>query len=64
MTVLRHAAAGLVAALAVALVVSAIVAGAVGGLYVVAGVYAGAGIALLMGARRLRPRRRFVFARR
>ena len=64
MTVLRYAAAGIVAALAVALVVSAVVAAAVGGLYIVAGIYAGAGFALFMGARRLRPRRRFVFARR
>jgi hypothetical protein len=64
MNVLRHAAAGLVGLAAVALAVSAIVAFAVGGNDWVAGVYAGVALALYRGARRLRPRRRFVFARR
>jgi hypothetical protein len=65
MRVLRHAAAGIVAAASVALAVSAVVAFAAGGLDWVAGVYLGAALALYRGARRIRPpRQRFVFARR
>lgn len=64
MRVFRLAAAGIVAVAAVALAVSAVVVLAVGGLDWIAGVYLGAALALLRGAHRLRPRRRFVFARR
>ena len=63
MKTLRHAAAGIVALAAAALAASAVLAIAIGGLIWIGFVYA-LGAALLAGlARRIRPRRRFVFAR-
>lgn len=63
MKTLRHAAAGIVALAAAALAASAVLAIAIGGLIWIGFVYA-LGAALLLGfARRIRPRRRFVFAR-
>jgi hypothetical protein len=64
MNVLRLAAAGIVAALALALGTASVVAFFAGGYFDIACVYALAGCGLYAGARRLRPRRRFVFARR
>jgi hypothetical protein len=65
MRIVRHAAAGIVAAAAAALAVSAVVAFAAGGLFWDASLYAAVALALFGGARRLRPRRqRFLFARR
>jgi hypothetical protein len=64
MHTLRHAAAGLVAAAAVALAASAVLAVALGGFVVEGTLYAGFAALLWWAARRVRPRRRFVFARR
>jgi len=64
MDALRHAAAGLVAAAAVALAASAVLAAAFGGFVVQGTLYAGVAALLWWTARRVRPRRRFVFARR
>ena len=64
MYALRHAAAGLVAAAAVALAASAVAAVALGGFVVEGTLYAGFALLLWWTARRVRPRRRFVFARR
>ena len=65
MTVLRHAAAGVVALAAAALAASAVIAFAAGGFFWIACVYAAVAVLLWRTARRVRPRRqRFVFARR
>lgn len=64
MTVIRHAAAGILAVAALALGVAACVVLAVDGADVVASVYLAAAVGFVQLARRLRPKRRFVFARR
>jgi hypothetical protein len=64
MTVIRHAAAGVAALAAIALGAAACIALAVGGLEVIACVYAAVALGFIQLARKLRPRRRFVFARR
>ena len=64
MHTLRQAAAGLVATAAVALAASAVLAVVVGGFVVEGMVYAAFAALLGLTARRVRPRRRFVFARR
>jgi hypothetical protein len=64
MNVVRHAAAGIVALAAAALAASAVIAIAVGGLFWIGCVYALVAAGLAGCARSLRPRRRFVFARR
>ena len=64
MNALRHAAAGIVAVAAVALAASAVLAVALGGLVLIGSVYAGVAALLWWMARRVRPHRRFVFARR
>jgi hypothetical protein len=65
MIVLRHAAAGIIAAAAVALGASAVVAFAVGGLFWFASLYLVGSVGLYAASRRMRPpRRRYVFARR
>ena len=61
---LRHAAAGLVAAAAVVLAASAVPAVAIGGFVLEGMLYAAFAALLWLTARRVRPRRRFVFARR
>jgi hypothetical protein len=64
MHALRHAAAGLVAAAALALAAAAVLAVVLGGFVVEGTLYAGFAAVLWWTARRVRPRRRFVFARR
>lgn len=64
MTVVRHAAAGIAALAAVVLGVAACVVLAVEGADVVASVYGAVAVGFVQLARRLRPKRRFVFARR
>jgi hypothetical protein len=64
MNVLRHAAAGIVAVAAVALGASAVLAVVLGGLVVIGSVYAVFAVVLWWTSRRVRPQRRFVFARR
>jgi hypothetical protein len=64
MHALRHAAAGLVAAVAVALAASAVLAVAIGGFVLEGMLYAAFAVLLGLTARRVRPPRRFVFARR
>ena len=64
MHTLRHAAAGLVAAAAVGLAASAVLAVALGGFVVEGTLYGAFALLLWWTARRVRPRRRFVFARR
>ena len=64
MHALRHAAAGLAAAVAVALAASAVLAVAIGGFVLEGTLYAAFALGLWWTARRVRPRRRFVFARR
>ena len=64
MRILRQAAAGLVATAAVALAASAVLAVALGGFLLEGTLYAGFAVGLWWTARRVRPRRRFVFARR
>jgi hypothetical protein len=64
MHALRHAAAGLVATAAFALAASAVLAVAIGGFLLEGALYAGVAAVLWWTARRVRPRRRFVFARR
>jgi hypothetical protein len=64
MHTLRHAAAGLVATTAVALAASAVLAVAIGGYVVEGTLYAGFAALPLWTARRVRPHRRFMFARR
>jgi hypothetical protein len=59
----RLAAAALLVATAGALAVAAVIAFAAGVDAWVAGVYAGVAFGLVSAARRVRPRRRFVFAR-
>jgi hypothetical protein len=63
MMLLRRAAAVLLVLVAFGLAASAIVAFAAGVEAWVAGVYAGAAVGFVTVARRVRPRRRFVFAR-
>lgn len=64
MNVLRLAAAGLAAVLGIALGTASVVAFIAGGYVFSACAYAGVGCVLVAWSRRLRPRRRFVFARR
>jgi hypothetical protein len=64
MNALRSAAAGIVAAAAVFLAGASLVAFVAGGYTYSACFYAVCGAGLFAGSRRLRPRRRFVFARR
>jgi hypothetical protein len=64
MIVLRHAAAGCVAGLGLALGTASVVAFVAGGYFFSACAYAGVALLLVAWSRRLRPRRRFVFARR
>ena len=64
MHTLRQAAAGLVAAAAVALAASAVLAVAIGGFVLEGTLYAAFATLLWLTARRVRPRRRFVLARR
>jgi O-antigen/teichoic acid export membrane protein len=64
MNALRSAAAGIVAAAAVFLAGASLLAFIAGGYVFGACVYAACGVGLFAGSRRLRPRRRFVFARR
>ena len=64
MHTLRQAAAGLVATAAVALAASAVLAVAIGGFVLEGTLYAAFAALLWLTARRVRPRRRFVFARR
>jgi hypothetical protein len=64
MNALRLAAAGIVAVLGLALGTASVVAFVAGGYVFGACTYAGVGCALVVWSRRLRPRRRFVFARR
>ena len=64
MNVLRLAAAGIVAGLGLALGTASVVAFLAGGYVFSACTYAGVGGALVLWSRRLRPRRRYVFARR
>jgi hypothetical protein len=64
MHTLRRAAAGLVAIVALALAASAVLAVALGGFVVEGALYAGFAALLWLTARRVKPRRRFVFARR
>jgi hypothetical protein len=64
MNAFRLAAAGIVAVLALGLGTASAVAFLAGGYFVIACVYALGAFGLYAGSRRLRPRRRFVFARR
>jgi len=64
MRTLRHAAAGLVATAAVALAASAVLAVAIGGFVLEGMLYGAFALLLWLTARRVRPHRRFVFARR
>jgi hypothetical protein len=64
MHTLRQAAAGLVATAAVALAASGVLAVAIGGFVVEGMLYAAVASLLWLTSRRVRPRRRFVFARR
>jgi hypothetical protein len=64
MNVLRLAAAGIAAVLGLALGTASVVAFVAGGYVFGACTYAAVGFALVAWSRRLRPRRRFVFARR
>jgi hypothetical protein len=64
MKLVRHAAAGVFALAAITLGVAACVVLAVDGADVVACVYGAVAVGFVQLARRLRPRRRFVFARR
>ena len=64
MNVLRLAAAGIVAGLGLLLATASVVAFLAGGYVYSAAAYGGVGCALVALSRRLRPRRRFVFARR
>jgi hypothetical protein len=64
MHALRRTAALLVAAAAVALAASAILAIAVGGLVFMGSVYAAFALVLWRTSRRVRPQRRYLFARR
>ncbi|MES1247941.1 MAG: hypothetical protein ABUS54_09745 [Actinomycetota bacterium] len=64
MNVFRLAAAGIAAVLGLGLSTASVVAFVAGGYVFSACVYAACGAGLFVGSRRLRPRRRFVFARR
>lgn len=64
MKLFRLAAAGIAAVLGLGLGTASVVAFIAGGYFWIACVYAATGVALVGSARRLRPRRRFVFARR
>jgi len=64
MHILRQAAAGLVATAAVALAASAVLAVVIGGFVVEGMLYAAFAALLWLTPRRVRPRRRFLFARR
>jgi hypothetical protein len=61
---LRLAAAGIVAAFGLALGTASVVAFLAGGYVFSACTYAGVGSGLVLWSRRLRPRRRYLFARR
>ena len=64
MKLFRLAAAGIAAVLSFGLSTASVVAFVAGGYFWIACVYAATGIGLFVGARRIRPRRRYVFARR
>jgi hypothetical protein len=61
MKLFRLAAAGIAAVLGFSLSTASVVAFVAGGYFWIACVYAAAGLALVVSARRLRPRRRYLF---